>query len=86
MHHCPQCGEATERLYEGYCKPCCQENQAALDLHNATYDRWRLPTTSAPPSPPGMSGCLNCLCAFATSCSWPRQAAALLAGTRRYAR
>lgn len=41
MYACPQCGQPTERLYEGYCEPCCQENQAELDLHNATYDRWQ---------------------------------------------
>lgn len=39
--HCPQCGEPTERLHEGYCKPCCDANQAALDLHNAEVDHWR---------------------------------------------
>ena len=41
MDDCPQCGNQTERLHEGYCEPCCQENQAALDLHNAAYDRWQ---------------------------------------------
>lgn len=46
MYDCPQCGEATERMHEGYCEPCCQENQAALDLHNATYDRWQSMTNA----------------------------------------
>lgn len=41
MDDCPQCGQATERLHEGYCEPCCRENQAALDMHNAAYDRWQ---------------------------------------------
>lgn len=38
---CPQCGSATDKLHEGYCEPCCNENQSALDLHNAQYDRWK---------------------------------------------
>lgn len=41
MYDCPQCGEDTERLHEGYCAECCTENQRALDLHNAEYDRWQ---------------------------------------------
>lgn len=41
MYDCPQCGEATETLHEGYCAECCTENQRALDLHNAEYDRWQ---------------------------------------------
>jgi endogenous inhibitor of DNA gyrase (YacG/DUF329 family) len=38
---CPQCGDPTERLFEGYCEPCCEDNQRALDLHNAEYDAWQ---------------------------------------------
>jgi hypothetical protein len=37
---CPQCGDPTERLFEGYCEPCCTANQAALDEHNARFDWW----------------------------------------------
>ena len=37
---CPQCGEPTEVLHEGYCGECYQERQRALDLHNAEQDRW----------------------------------------------
>lgn len=41
---CPQCGEPTERLHDGYCAECCAEccaeNQRALDLHNAEVDHW----------------------------------------------
>ncbi|MHC4215058.1 MAG: hypothetical protein ACYSWP_16990 [Planctomycetota bacterium] len=38
---CPQCGDAVDRLHEGYCEECCNENQAALDRHNAEYDYWQ---------------------------------------------
>ena len=38
--HCPQCGEPTEELHEGYCEECCNENQAAIYKHNAEYDHW----------------------------------------------
>ncbi|MCW8988353.1 MAG: hypothetical protein OQK75_11870 [Gammaproteobacteria bacterium] len=38
--YCPQCGERTEQLHEGYCEECCNENQVALDKHNAEYDHW----------------------------------------------
>lgn len=41
MLDCPQCGEPTELFCEGVCEPCCKANQAALDLHNAQYDRWQ---------------------------------------------
>lgn len=41
MFHCPQCGEQTEKLFEGYCELCRDDNQRALDLHNARYDRWQ---------------------------------------------
>lgn len=37
---CPQCGEPTEALYEGYCQNCCEENQRELDAHNARFDWW----------------------------------------------
>ena len=38
---CPQCGDTTKRLFEGYCEPCCRENQARLDAHNAEFDAWQ---------------------------------------------
>ncbi len=38
---CPQCGEPTPDLHEGYCEPCRDANQNALDLHNAEHDRWQ---------------------------------------------
>ena len=38
--HCPQCGEDTETLHEGYCAECCDGNQRRLDAHNAGFDRW----------------------------------------------
>ena len=37
---CPQCGEPTSLLCEGYCEPCRDANQAELDLHNAEFDAW----------------------------------------------
>jgi len=37
---CPQCGEDTPTLHEGYCADCCAENQHALDMHNHSVDRW----------------------------------------------
>ena len=37
---CPQCGEPTEELHEGYCRECCDDNQYSLDAHNAGFDRW----------------------------------------------
>lgn len=37
---CPQCGEPTETLHEGYCADCCTGNQARLDAHNAQFDAW----------------------------------------------
>lgn len=39
--YCPQCGEDTDRLHEGYCEPCCEQNQKELDEHNASFDRWQ---------------------------------------------
>ena len=41
---CPQCGEATEALHEGYCADCCADNQARLDAHKVSHDRWALMT------------------------------------------
>lgn len=37
---CPQCGEDTPTLHEGYCADCCSDNQRTLDLHNYAVDRW----------------------------------------------
>ncbi len=39
--YCPQCGEDTESLYEGYCEDCCRQNQRELDSHNTCFDRWQ---------------------------------------------
>lgn len=44
FERCPQCGEATPELREGYCRECCDNNQAALDRHNAECDRWQAMT------------------------------------------
>ena len=41
MADCPKCGEHTDTLHEGYCEPCREDNQSALDLHNAEFDRWQ---------------------------------------------
>ena len=38
--NCPQCSYETPVLIEGYCPECAEENQRALDLHNAEFDRW----------------------------------------------
>jgi hypothetical protein len=38
---CPQCGEGTDQLHEGYCQECCADNQRALDEHNEAHDRWQ---------------------------------------------
>jgi len=40
LFDCPQCGVQTQDLYEGYCRECCDANQAALDKHNAQYGWW----------------------------------------------
>ncbi len=40
VYDCPQCGEQTMALFEGYCCNCRDENQAALDAHNAAFDQW----------------------------------------------
>ena len=37
---CPQCGETAAEFSEGVCTYCCEENQAALDAHNAQHDYW----------------------------------------------
>lgn len=39
-YDCPQCGEATEVLDEGYCPPCSTENRDALALHEAQRRWW----------------------------------------------
>lgn len=44
---CPQCGEPTDTLHEGYCEPCCSDNQAVLDDHNHRHDRWALLSSTA---------------------------------------
>lgn len=38
---CPQCGESTDELHEGYCRYCCEETQRRLDAHNSEYQRWQ---------------------------------------------
>jgi len=38
---CPQCGEDTETLDEGYCEPCRVDNQQRLDKHNFEFDQWQ---------------------------------------------
>ena len=40
MLNCPQCGEETETLHEGYCEECLNERQSALNEHNARFDFW----------------------------------------------
>ncbi len=40
MFICPQCGENTENLNEGYCDICHDYNQEQLNLHNAQYTFW----------------------------------------------
>ena len=37
---CPDCGEPTEALYEGYCESCRDERQRELDEWNAAHDAW----------------------------------------------
>ena len=37
---CPQCGDETERLYEGYCLECAAENQAELTEHLISFEEW----------------------------------------------
>ena len=40
---CPSCGEPTpeDEFAEGYCVPCRDDRQHALDLHNAQFDQWQ---------------------------------------------
>ncbi len=38
---CPQCGEPTNSLFDGYCAECSAANQSALDAHNDQHDRWK---------------------------------------------
>ena len=45
-YDCPQCGCQTFALYEGYCHQCRDDNQRALDQHNAEHDRWQAMTDS----------------------------------------
>ncbi len=39
---CGQCGDAefAEQFRDGVCVYCWQDNQNALDVHNAEHDRW----------------------------------------------
>lgn len=37
---CTQCGESADEKIEGVCAECWEGNQRALDLHNASFDRW----------------------------------------------
>ena len=39
-YDCPQCGEPTPELHEGYCAECCSDNQRRLDAHNAAHVEW----------------------------------------------
>lgn len=41
MHYCPQCGQDTPELHEGYCTECCEDNQRRLDAHNASFTEWQ---------------------------------------------
>ena len=38
---CPECGELTDRLCEGFCETCWEYRQAMLDFHNLQFDRWQ---------------------------------------------
>lgn len=38
---CPQCGEKTPTLNEGYCEDCREENQRNLNEHNRSFDNWQ---------------------------------------------
>ena len=40
MFNCPQCGEETETLHEGFCEECRDERQTTLDEHNARFNFW----------------------------------------------
>lgn len=37
---CNTCGEDATEFREGHCINCFTDRQNALDLHNATFDRW----------------------------------------------
>lgn len=37
---CPQCGNETEQLFEGYCKECYEDNQRRLDEFNFRQEYW----------------------------------------------
>lgn len=38
--NCPKCGEETQELHEGYCKPCINEMTLELHAHNSAHDHW----------------------------------------------
>lgn len=37
---CNTCGEYASEFREGNCVDCFTDRQNALDLHNATFERW----------------------------------------------
>lgn len=41
VYDCPQCGEETPTLHEGYCEECRKDNQHALDRFNEHLELWR---------------------------------------------
>ena len=41
---CNTCGEDAAEFREGHCIGCFTDRQNALDLHNATFDRWEMLT------------------------------------------
>ena len=40
IYDCPQCGEETETLHEGYCEECRIENSAAVHDHRHQFTEW----------------------------------------------
>lgn len=40
VFNCPQCGQETETLHEGYCEECRDQRQRELNEHNASIDFW----------------------------------------------
>jgi len=38
--YCPQCGDHTEQLHEGYCEECCKNNQNILNDFNLRLKWW----------------------------------------------
>lgn len=40
MFICPQCGDDTETLHEGYCERCRTANQLELNGHIAQVEAW----------------------------------------------